>query len=185
MIQRIPAGSYAAYAGIGSRETPEDVLKLMETLGARLGALGYTLRTGGAEGADTAFMLGSPRELLEVFVPWSGFVRHPDLAAACRVITHNPRYEDALALAEAHHPRWQACSPGARKLHARNVAQVHGQDLETPSKFVVCWTKTGGAHGGTGQALRLAEAASVPIFNLRLPGCTEELLTLVEAAERD
>ena len=46
------------YAGIGSRETPEDVCGRMTKLASILERKGYTLRSGGAVGADTAFAGG-------------------------------------------------------------------------------------------------------------------------------
>lgn len=41
-----------AYAGIGSRSTPPDVLAFMEELGQTLATAGYALRSGAAQGAD-------------------------------------------------------------------------------------------------------------------------------------
>ena len=46
------------YAGVGSRATPEPVLDLMRRCATRLEVLGYTLRSGGANGAETAFEEG-------------------------------------------------------------------------------------------------------------------------------
>ena len=46
------------YAGVGSRETPQDVLKIMWKIGKHLADKGYTLRSGGARGADAAFENG-------------------------------------------------------------------------------------------------------------------------------
>lgn len=46
------------YAGIGSRNFPAAVLENMTKIAARLEKAGYTLRSGGAGGADTAFSLG-------------------------------------------------------------------------------------------------------------------------------
>ena len=43
------------YAGIGSRETPKEILKEMTKIGQELESKGYTLRSGGAIGADKAF----------------------------------------------------------------------------------------------------------------------------------
>jgi hypothetical protein len=39
------------YAGIGSRETPKDILDLISKIAIKLESLGYTLRSGGADGA--------------------------------------------------------------------------------------------------------------------------------------
>lgn len=46
------------YAGVGSRETPQDILNTMYKIGKYLASKGYTLRSGGAIGADTAFENG-------------------------------------------------------------------------------------------------------------------------------
>ena len=49
------------YAGIGSRETPDHVLETMASAAQYLGKEGFTLRSGGAKGADTAFDQGATR----------------------------------------------------------------------------------------------------------------------------
>jgi len=48
------------------------------------------------------------------------------------------------------------CSDYAKKLHGRNVKQVLGDDLKTPSDFLLCWTKEGKDVGGTRTAIVLA-----------------------------
>lgn len=45
------------YTGIGSRQTPKDILKLMEDIAFKLAQKGYILRSGAAGGADTAWNL--------------------------------------------------------------------------------------------------------------------------------
>ncbi len=69
----------------------------------------------------------------------------------------------------------------AKKFHARNVQQVLGKNLDTPTKFVVCWTpdgaeqRTSNKTGGTGQAIRVAISNNIPVFNLYNEGRLEEL----------
>jgi predicted Rossmann fold nucleotide-binding protein DprA/Smf involved in DNA uptake len=46
------------YAGIGSRSTPPETLPLIESIAARLAEKGWVLRSGGADGADSAFEKG-------------------------------------------------------------------------------------------------------------------------------
>jgi predicted Rossmann fold nucleotide-binding protein DprA/Smf involved in DNA uptake len=46
------------FGGIGSRETPENVLKIMTQLGYSLAKKDFILRSGGANGADLAFENG-------------------------------------------------------------------------------------------------------------------------------
>lgn len=156
------------YAGIGSRETPLDVMALMTKIARWLDRRDYVLRSGGANGADTAFAEGSTHK--EIFLPWEGFngsrgslTIEPDIQERAEIIAGN------------FHPGWHRCSPAARKLHMRNVYQVFGADLKSPSRFIVCWTKDGKASGGTGQALRIAKASSIPIFNLFEASAAERL----------
>lgn len=159
------------YAGIGSRATPADVLDLMRSLAARLAVAGWTLRTGGAAGADSAFLAGAEGAdgAVELYLPWPGFRGHADATL------HEPSAA-ALALAARRHPAWERCGGAARKLHARNGHQVLGVALNAPCSLVLCWTRdgsldgTGPGSGGTGQALRIAAAAQVPVFNLRRAG---------------
>lgn len=134
------------YAGIGSRETPWGVCVQMEHIATQLKNMGYTLRSGGAQGADSAFERGAGGKK-EIF-------RASDATPA------------SLELASKYHPAWHRCSDYAKKLHARNGFQILGRDLFSPSRFVVCWTKDGGPTGGTGQAIRLATAYQIPVFNL-------------------
>ncbi len=74
--------------------------------------------------------------------------------------------DEARKLAEKYHPNWAACSEFARNCHARNMAQVLGWTLDDPVDFVVCYTHNGLKKGGTAQAMRVAEAMRIPIFNL-------------------
>lgn len=148
------------YTGIGSRSTPKEICATMCELARGLVRLGYTVRSGGAGGADTAFSNGAG-EYSQIFIPWNGFNELHE----CSWV-HAGVCSAALDLAAQFHPAWNRCSQGARKLHARNCYQVLGQDLNTPSEFVLCWTPGGSGTGGTGQALRIAEAYGIPVFDL-------------------
>ena len=143
------------YAGIGSRKTPKNILSLMTKSARRLDSLGWTLRSGGALGADLAFELGAGRK--EIYLPWR-----------------------AYAMARRYHPAWDRCSPAARKFHARNCYQVLGRDLATPAEFVLCWTPQGKVTGGTGQALRIAEDYGVQIINMFNPSWGHEVAELLD-----
>lgn len=162
--------NYKSYAGIGSRSTPKDILRLMEDIGQDLARQGWTLRSGGAPGADTAFEKGAlaGMDLLllepwpEIFLPWLGFNERPIAS------DYTDPTDAAFDLAGKFHPNWQYLKYGAKKLHARNSHQVLGANLDSPASFVICWTKDGKRSGGTGQALRIAEAFNIPIYDLAL-----------------
>jgi hypothetical protein len=147
------------YSGIGSRSTPSDVLAEMRSISEFLAKRNYILRSGGADGADTAFESGLPSGAFrEIYLPWQGFNDHP--SPLCNVCKH------ALAEAQAVHPNWKRLSAGGRKLHARNAYQVLGRDLKTPSKFIVCWTPNGEAIGGTRTAIVIAMRHGIRVCNL-------------------
>jgi hypothetical protein len=162
------------YTGIGSRATPPVVCTLMSALAGSLEHNGYTLRSGGAEGADLAFERGveAPTKA-EIYLPWKGFNGNKSKLSIDRM--PDRIVMKAKEIAAAHHPAWHRCSDAARKFHTRNVMQMLGAELHLPSKFVVCWTKSGKAEGGTGLALRIAETHSIPIYNLKNPADREAL----------
>lgn len=170
---RAQLGPERFYTGIGSRETPEPVLEQMRSLAVALAQAGFTLRSGGADGADAAFEQGArtvPGAHMQIYLPWHGFNGNPS-----PLYTVEPR---AVDVARRLHPAWHRLSPAARKLHGRNCYQVLGLLLDTPSRLLVCWTADGceSAHtrtaktGGTGTAIALAERHGVPVFNLGKPG---------------
>ena len=70
-----------------------------------------------------------------------------------------------IEIAAPLHPAWERCSPAVRKLHARNAA-VLGLTLDRPVDAVVAFTAEGRVEGGTGMAIRIAEARGIPVFNL-------------------
>jgi len=152
------------YAGIGSRETPPQICKLMTRIAKRLSEKGWTLRSGGAKGADSAFESGST--LSEIYLPYDGFEKKRDHMIGYFDAESFSNYQEASAIAADFHPAWDRCGEWARKMHTRNVYQVLGMDLNTPSSCIVCWTKSGGLSGGTAQAMRIAQAHNIPIFNL-------------------
>jgi hypothetical protein len=171
-------GAGRHYAGIGSRETPPAALALIEAASARLARHGWVLRTGMSPGADQAFYKGarSAGGGVELFLPWPGFEAGARLdgegAEVCELSRPSAR---AYELAERHHPGWGRLGAAARHLLARDGHQVLGADLATAVGFVVCWTADGSLDGagrgagGTGQALRIARAERVPVFNLARP----------------
>lgn len=149
------------YAGIGSRETPKDVCDAITEIAANLSNLSYTLYTGGATGADSAFERGAESKM--IFLPWNGF--NGVVEDGNRYVV--PPYNEQLVF--QHHPAPDRLSEAGLKLISRNSYQVLGPDLKSPVSFVICWTKDGKMSGGTGQAIRIAQAFGIPVFNLKLP----------------
>ena len=169
---------YKPYTMIGSRETPQDILDLMTAFATKLASEGYTARSGGADGADTCAELGYENyvkefgqnpDLLEVYLPWSGFNKRWSKSPPYYVASKLDGYEKAQEIAESIHPAWDRCSDGAKTLHTRNVYQILGKDLDIPSLFVVFWaipTTGERVKGGTNTAVQLGLTHGCKCFNL-------------------
>ena len=89
------------YAGIGSHETPLLILNEMTAIGRELARLNFTLRSGGAKGADQAFEEGCDEfnGKKEIFVPWDGFEGRKSF---CDLPL------EAFSVAWKFHPNWNA-----------------------------------------------------------------------------
>jgi hypothetical protein len=161
----------------------------MSSIGQQLANSGWILRSGFADGADMAFCRGADYAAvngmggqMEIYIPWVGFNGAPRDHEAFIVPDLN---RELVALAREYHPAWHRCAPGAKRLHARNGCQILGSDLKTPADMVICWTAGGQGGGGTGQALRLARAYNVPIFDLAIEGIGQKLCEFVNQKEYD
>lgn len=171
------------YTGVGSRETPANILKLMEDVGFALASQGWTLRSGGAVGADQAFENGMFRYVgldgpyswtpAEIYLPWSGYENHyKQTHGGLNILPSDIKLDDeriAECMAMAIHPAWEACKIGAKKMHTRNVYQVLGRTLDKPSKMLIAWTRLdgkGNPKGGTATAINLATENGIQCFNL-------------------
>ena len=172
-----------AYAGVGSRATPAEVLAGMSDVAQVLGDAGFALSTGGADGADRAFEAGALRTDAPVTVhtPWPGYNgyrsgRDPesDIDVIYPRAGDTVRGTSFLHLARKHHPAWDRCRRGARALFLRNVSILAGalddEGTVLPVSAVIAWTPNGRAHGreagGTGHTLRVAADLGIPVVNL-------------------
>ena len=155
------------YAGVGSRNLPDRMAEQMQRVARHLSSLGYTLRSGGAKGADQAFESGaSPSK--EIFY-----------ASSATDISRE--------FTKKFHPAPQALHGYVLDLMARNAYQVLGYTMNNPSDFLLCWTPDGCEEdatrsrttGGTGQAISIASAYDVPVINLANDGWKDRLMKLI------
>lgn len=152
------------YCGVGSRETPTEVLSFITSLATRLNANGFHLRSGGAIGADTAFANGHTIDNMTIYRP-----------------DHAINDKAAEALFRSVHPFQHRFKKSySVLLHSRNAYQVLGFQLNDPVDFVLCWTKLGSeseaelkshgwVEGGTGTSIAMASRSNIPVFNLQKP----------------
>jgi hypothetical protein len=164
------------FAGIGSRDTPLNILEQMAEIALKLSNLNYTLRSGHAGGADLAFEKSALKA--EIWLPWSRFNYNNALVIEGHI--HNVLAmddEEAFESVARLHPMPSNLSQGAFKLMARNYRQIIGKNAPN-SEFVVCYTKDGKASGGTGQAIRIAVENKIPVYNLYHDGIYEFCLAM-------
>lgn len=155
------------YAGIGSRQLSESELKRCRDKAKRRALEGWILRTGAADGADQAFAEGAlfvgGRVIL--CLPWASYEkewvewtkRH---GAEVEVLSN--RDFEAWDSVDKYHPAASQLSRGIRALHARNFVILRG------CEECLAWPKKDkyGGYGGTGQGMRIAEAAGMGVKNL-------------------
>lgn len=197
-----------AYTGIGSRETPPEVISIMEDAGFRLARIGFVLRSGKAAGADAAFQRGAqkyhttrggiaPPKVMEIYIPWKGFKGGDGLIDLYDISLDSidRQYPDNAEMrwdwVKEVHGGWEKLSQGARKLHERNIHQLFGHDLGdaylNQSKFVIYYaleTKTGNPKGGTATAVNLAKKQGIRTLNLLHEGNREVLEKFLVSMEK-
>ena len=177
-----------SYTGVGSRETPKDILILMRRIGYIMAMKGVALRTGEAAGADHAFYKGvvdandihGVKFKNEVFVAGSPKEYHyvndivnifsSDLMSTAPIQGFR---ETAVRIRGS----WDNLSYFGVMRHIRNVAQVLGVDGNSPSRGMICWAKPVNppkmtdtqmryVEGGTNTAYCTAILHNIPVYNL-------------------
>lgn len=158
----------------------------MQRLSRRLAADGWALRSGGADGADTAFEKG-------VLLPGQRAIYLPAATFNGRSSTRKvvngqavggyydsrilPGWDAASSAVQELHEAPQNLSPFAEQLMRRNVMQMLGPDLSKPASMVITSTPGGAIpeSGGTRFALKLADAIDIPVRNLGDPKTRAEV----------
>lgn len=166
------------YTGVGSREISSEEASIIVAVSTYLADLGFILRSGHAKGSDECFEYGALLSTKsnanynrDIYVPWNSF----DGAKVESTLINvgdwdNYKLDWVESLARVVHGGWHNLSSGAKTLHSRNIPQVLGNDLKSPSRFLLFCsdiTSGGNVKVGTATAVKLAKAYSVPCFNVR------------------
>ena len=157
------------YAGIGSRDIPSHIEKLMSDIASLLEIKGYILRSGGARGSDLAFEKGvNNKNNKEIF--YTDY--YTKLGVEYKYEKSDLNFADSMV--KKYHPsKGKINNKHAYKLQARNTFQYFGIGDTQNSSFIICYTKDGSEGkttfetGGTGQCLRIAYDYNTKIYNLK------------------
>lgn len=156
------------YSGIGSRETPEHIQKLMTEIAEILERRKFILRSGGSKGADLAFENGV-NLYKEIFYTEGYRVNGGEMQTY-------PKNDWGFAtnIFKKYHPsKGKIRSPKSINLLTRNTFQIFGIGDTMNSSFVICYTPDGAETyttfdtGGTGQCIRIANDYNIPVYNLK------------------
>lgn len=181
------------FAGVGSRDAQfiPSVMEEIESIAYELVQKSYILRSGGADGADTAFEKGVDRlitetearvgcargmnRLKQIFLPWRLMKskRFPEGHPSPLYHPSTEALEMARELLGPSH--WGNLKESWRLMHARNCHQVLGANLDSPVDFVLCWTPYGKETGGTATAIKLARRHNIPVINMATKGWRQAL----------
>ena len=182
------------YTGIGSRQQTKTNFRVLVKIGFILAYEGKSVRSGAAHGSDEAFELGlglffkaltdKHTELLEkremffsayrsIFLPWKNFRSRKELEPGVFVTPKGS--PETRRITKEFHPN-KNLSDRAASLMDRNSNQVLGINLDTPTSQIVGHTPDGATGeegnlttyktGGTGQAIRIANAYKIPVSNI-------------------
>lgn len=180
------------YTGIGSREVPIKTQQLATRIAFGFAHHGHKLRSGKASGMDEAFQLGIQQycdkpnftisledalKLAEIYIPWRNF-KNPVLRDYWDNVQGDN--QEAEYIARNIHPAWERCSQGARKLHTRNICQILGSDLKSPSDLVLFAAPefNGVVKGGTATAVHLARTYGITTVNMLQTGWENKLIDM-------
>lgn len=163
-----------AYAGIGSRKTPDNVIHVMEDMGEALAKLGFILKTGNAQGADQAFARGANRvdpHLIWLYLPWKGYEKEA-IVEGNRVLY--PSQED-VDEAVKRHPAGENLTYGVRKLMGRNLGII--SQIEKVYAYQIPELTRGGTWFGINYAVEFG----IPVVNLALEEELERVQQILRA----
>lgn len=149
---------------VGSRKTPDSILKLMEKIGYKLYQEGFIARSGDAIGADRAFVKKIPPGEKVVYTP-KNFDFSKENYDFC--------WNEITSVMDSH-LKLENYTKYCQILLMRNVNQVLGSrktnDFMVKSDFLICWTPhtnySKSDVGGTRFAVRIALKYQIPVFNL-------------------
>lgn len=166
------------WTGVGSRRASSENRPTMTAFAQAMSAKGAFFRSGAASGPDTWFEEGVPSGLRRLYVPNRSYGKRQSSEIIVPKEANLMRWMRACSIAEGLHPLGRQMNQDLRELMGLSVFQVLGDDLKTPSQFLVCdapdivYDNAGrvvDVDGGTGMAVRVAVLHNVPVYHLAVP----------------
>lgn len=175
----------SSYAGIGSRKTPGSILDVMSKAAYYLAIKNWSLRSGGAQGADRAFedaiLCHDKLPRIDGRKATTGHHLTIYRSAHIKQAPENEKSEELNKIARTYNKGFDSKPLYVQGLLVRNVQIILGHYANNPVKFVVCWTPNAQPVGGTGMGIRIAEAHNIQVHNLADPDTLAKICKKVGA----
>lgn len=168
-IEQKDIEKYVAF--VGSRKAGMKIMERYKPLVLEYERRGYILRSGNAYGFDKIINYVHPASR-EIYLPYADFGGEAE--GNIMIPSEFSNYSKAVEIVRKLHPNRNLSDIHIRYL-ARDVYQVLGKDLNTPSEIVYCWSEDGAEKleeitektGGTAMAIRVALNYHIPVVNLK------------------
>lgn len=156
------------YTAAASRQTPEELIPVMEGLAEQLAKMKWNMRSGYREGMDTHFTIGAAmgNGAKELYIPWQSFNTGMHKRNDVRVCHCLDKHLEAIDIASRFYPNWKTVGDAVQMYLVRNVFMLTGEKINEPSDMLVCWSLPQGSLTVTSEVVRMAEYLGIPVFNL-------------------
>ena len=159
---------------VGSRVVPNHIESIAFRIGQKLAESGERMRSGGAHGMDHTWELAyrsvGKKRLMNIILPtelFNGKFSNKDY------YTFIGDYDDTLlkkadSIIQEVHEYYDDLNGFSYWAHIRNVFQVLGEDLESPSTETFLYAPINGCSvkGGTRSAFEISKLYGIPTHNL-------------------
>jgi hypothetical protein len=170
---------YLPYAATGNKDMPESFKPMIQRIGRNLQEAGLILRTGGMEGLEDVIEKSATK--LEVHLPFK------DFDGKQSKFTYTSDFVKGIA--KMFHTSFDTLKPVVQTFLAKNVRLVLGKDGKSPALFLLVWTEDGAETtaektfktGNSGNAIEIANAIKIPVFNLARPDAEQRIYEFVAA----
>ncbi len=168
-----PVELYLPYVASCPFNTPNEIVDKIVSIIKQLDKFGFTMRNGGRDGAEDIFERATTRK--EIHLPWKGFMNKES--------KYSFTPDAAKVLASRFHPGFDGLKQSIQTFLATDVKMVMGKGLTSPALFLITWSADGAQTlqeksaktGNAGQAIAVACALNIPIFNFGRPDAEQRL----------
>lgn len=164
---------HRCYVGVGFGNPSKELNSIVKQIAESLNEANYVLRSDGEDGVSALFAKYASEK--EIYLPYKDYNNiDSELCKTTREAEH---------IASRFHPCFNDLKSTDRKAISRYSHVMLGKDLRHLASFMICYTddkaesikeKTANT-GIIGQAIAIASAMAIPVYNLAKEDCLDRL----------